>query len=751
LVGWGFTFTVAVLLLILSDSKPYQILELKALDLRFNLRGSRPTDVDLLHIDIDDESLDKLGRWPWPRSYHAKLIDILAECGAKKVLMDILFTERLKDNPEDDVAFAKAQSRSGIVYLPFYFLEDKQPPPPELKELLDKDITVSVEDAQTELNAGDDLLQDILPLAKKYVMDEAVRGLVRKNPDIKEDDLISAIEESKEWYLFAEEEAYIRGNLESYKLARFFVNKFAIDYQKQGFLKLKEYNRLSAPIREYIESIKGTGYINADPDQDGVMRRVPLFIKYEDRMFAQVGVSVLLAELNVNDIDIKSDSITLKNARFLNNIEDIEIPVDDEGCMLVNWTGMWGESFKHIPYYKILQLYELREQLRSKTGTANASGDKSIKNKGEIAYLKSSEEELKRQLTAIVKDKICLVGLTATGTQDMGPIPLQSNYPLVGVTSNLINTIMTGKFIRKAKLPLNAFICLVTALVIGFGSLLRLWRSLLLSVCYAIGYFLAAFFIFDKSGLWVDLVGPFGVVIFGFTGIMSFRYFTEEREKLWIKQAFSFYLSGEVISELMNDPSKLKLGGEKKNLTVLFADVRGFTRFSESHQPEEIVAMLNEILDELVNVVFKYNGTLDKFVGDELMAFFGAPGDFHKDDHAIVCVRTSIEMQEKLRQLQDKWSTEQKESLHIGIGINTGDMVVGNMGSSKRMDYTVIGDNVNLAARLCSAAGADKIIISEQTYEQVREHVKVEKLEPISVKGKAKPIQIYEVIGLLGK
>ncbi|MBW2045349.1 MAG: CHASE2 domain-containing protein, partial [Deltaproteobacteria bacterium] len=286
LVGWGFTFTVAVLLLILSDSKPYQILELKALDLRFNLRGSRPTDVDLLHIDIDDESLDKLGRWPWPRSYHAKLIDILAECGAKKVLMDILFTERLKDNPEDDVAFARAQSRSGIVYLPFYFLEDKQPPPPELKELLDKDITVSVEDAQTELNAGDDLLQDILPLAKKYVMDEAVRGLVRKNPDIKEDDLISAIEESKEWYLFAEEEAYIRGNLESYKLARFFVNKFAIDYQKQGFLKLKEYNRLSAPIREYIESIKGTGYINADPDQDGVMRRVPLFIKYEDRMFA---------------------------------------------------------------------------------------------------------------------------------------------------------------------------------------------------------------------------------------------------------------------------------------------------------------------------------------------------------------------------------------------------------------------------------------------------------------------------------
>jgi adenylate cyclase len=176
--------------------------------------------------------------------------------------------------------------------------------------------------------------------------------------------------------------------------------------------------------------------------------------------------------------------------------------------------------------------------------------------------------------------------------------------------------------------------------------------------------------------------------------------------------------------------------------------VRGFTSFSESHQPEEVVAMLNEILSAQVKVVFKYNGTLDKFVGDELMAFFGAPGNQHLKDHALVCVRTAVEIQERMVELRKKWSQENKESLDIGIGINTGEMVVGNIGSVERMDYTVIGDNVNLAARLCSAANKEEIIVAESTYNLVSEYVRAEKLEPIQVKGKSKPISIYRILGL---
>jgi adenylate cyclase len=270
----------------------------------------------------------------------------------------------------------------------------------------------------------------------------------------------------------------------------------------------------------------------------------------------------------------------------------------------------------------------------------------------------------------------------------------------------------------------------------------------LIAFGYAVGFFLLSFYLFVRNGLWIDLVGPLGIVVFGFSSITSFRFFTEEKEKLWIKQAFSHYLSHEVINEMLADPSKLKLGGERRLITVMFSDVRGFTSYSESHEPEEVVAMLNQILTEQVKVIFKYSGTLDKFVGDEVMAFFGAPGNKHVNDHALVAVRTAIEIQEKMRELREKWSQEKKQVLQIGIGINTGEMVVGNMGSADRMDYTIIGDNVNLGARLCSAAGKEEIIISESTYDMVASQINAEKLEPISVKGKAKPISIYRVIGL---
>jgi adenylate cyclase len=319
---------------------------------------------------------------------------------------------------------------------------------------------------------------------------------------------------------------------------------------------------------------------------------------------------------------------------------------------------------------------------------------------------------------------------------------------MVGTHSNFINTIVSGNFIRRVGLPLHACIFLFTAFIIGLTSLMRLWRSVLLTFCYAVGYFLAACWLFNSFGIWIDMVGTLGIVTFGFTGITGFRYFTEEKEKLWIKHAFGYYLSKEVINEMMNDPSRLKLGGERKLITVIFSDVRGFTSFSEAHQPEEVVAMLNEILNSQVEILFKYNGTLDKFVGDEMMAFFGAPGEIHKDDHALVAVRTAVEIQAKMKELQKTWADTKKDSLAIGVGINTGDMVVGNMGSLERMDYTVIGDNVNLAARLCSAASKNEILISESTYEQVKEHVVVDTLEPITVKGKAKPVNIYRVTAM---
>ncbi|MBN1913763.1 MAG: adenylate/guanylate cyclase domain-containing protein [Candidatus Omnitrophica bacterium] len=733
----GFTFALALILWFLSSIKAYQILELKTLDLRFALRAKAKAASPVIHIDIDDESLNKLGRWPWPRSYHARLVDTLTECGAKQVLFDVLFTEQLKDNPQDDLLFSEAIKRSKNTYLPFYFSEEKNTPAEELTELLSKDISLSNEEVSERLALDIDSVKEALPTAKKYVIDKTAKSILHENPGISVEELLSKIEETKEWFLFAVEESYIRENFDNYRSAEEFYRKFSLPQDADYLI---EYKKINVPISKYQEVIRGSGYINAETDEDGVMRKVAVFSKYSGRIFPQLAVAGLLDVLSVEKIGFLPGHIIFKNAVIEGRRQDIDIPVDKNGRILINWAGKWGESFKHAPYYYILRLQETRQRL---TEQLNSGQDPQV-----IEYLKDAEAQLKNELKKLVDGKICFIGLTGTGTQDMGPIPLQKDYPYVGVSSNLINTIITRRFISRSPPALDLSIFFLTALILGLCSTIKLWKSMLISAAYAFGYFLAAFLLFEKAGLWVDVVGPEAIVVFGFSAITSFRYFTEEKEKLWIKQAFSRYLSKEVINELMNDPSKLKLGGERKNITVIFSDVRGFTKFSESRQPEEIVAMLNEILTQQAQVVFNYNGTLDKFVGDELMAFFGAPGEIHAKDHAFFAVRTALEMQAKVAELREHWKKESKELLEIGIGVNSGDMVVGNMGSAEMMDYTVIGDNVNLAARLCSAAGASQIIISEATYEKIKDKIDTERLEPISVKGKAKPISIYRVLKL---
>ena len=214
---------------------------------------------------------------------------------------------------------------------------------------------------------------------------------------------------------------------------------------------------------------------------------------------------------------------------------------------------------------------------------------------------------------------------------------------------------------------------------------------------------------------------------------------------------FSSYVSKRIVDELIKDPSKATLGGDRKEITVLFSDIRGFTSFSEKHQPEEVVKLLNEYLGAMTEIVFDYEGTLDKFVGDAIMALWGAP--VGQPDHADRAVRCALAMIERLKQLQAKWAAEGKYVIDIGIGINTGDMVVGNMGAEgKKMDYTVIGDNVNLGARLegLTRQYNNHIIISEFTYEKVKDIVQVNELGSVTVKGKQKPVRIYDLVGIKG-
>jgi adenylate cyclase len=220
------------------------------------------------------------------------------------------------------------------------------------------------------------------------------------------------------------------------------------------------------------------------------------------------------------------------------------------------------------------------------------------------------------------------------------------------------------------------------------------------------------------------------------------------RKKKLIEEAFERYVTKQVANEILQHPEQINLGGKRQEVSVLFADIRGFTSLAERIEPEEVVRTLNDYLTLMTKVVFKHEGTLDKFLGDAIMAVFGAP--IFYPDHALRAILAALDIRKEIRVLNEKRGAAGLEKVEIGIGINAGEVVTGNIGFEERMEYTVIGDNVNIAARLEDLAGEGQILISHSIYEAVADRVRVIVLDPIQLKGKESPLQVYEVNGLSG-
>ncbi len=253
-------------------------------------------------------------------------------------------------------------------------------------------------------------------------------------------------------------------------------------------------------------------------------------------------------------------------------------------------------------------------------------------------------------------------------------------------------------------------------------------------------------YLFVSHSQFLEFAHPLYAVWLSLLCCTGYRASVEMQEKQRVRATFARYLSPHVLTTVLSSPPSL--GGTRRNATVLFSDVRGFTAMSERLEAHEVVAILNEYMTEMVDIVLAHDGTLDKFVGDAVMAVFGSPMD--QPDHPIRAVSTAWHMHLKHEELKTKWLSEGKTPFEIGIGINTGDVVAGNIGSPNRMEFTVIGDNVNTASRLESATkdlGA-KVLISGTTYAQVKQHVQVRQREPIKVRGKAQPILVYELLGV---
>ncbi len=343
------------------------------------------------------------------------------------------------------------------------------------------------------------------------------------------------------------------------------------------------------------------------------------------------------------------------------------------------------------------------------------------------------------------ENKVVLIGATVSDLQDYHSTPF-GVMSGVEIQANAIETLLSQRFFRSSSILNILLIIVLSLLTVNVCKKVRNLNFLIISVfAIFVLYNLIAFLLFDINFL-LDLLYPNLAIIISAVATLAYQYFTTSKEKKFIHESFGKYLAPEVINELINNPNMVKLGGQRKNLTIMFSDIRGFTTLSESMQPEELSKFLNLYLTRMTNIILNQKGLVDKYIGDAIMAFWGAP--LNNPNHGINAMDAALEMMDSLDEF-NKLNLESGRPIDIGIGINTGEVTVGNMGSEKRFDYTVIGDNVNLSSRL---EGLNKfygtnIIVTESTKNlSNRGSALFRELDKVKVKGKNEAVKIFELV-----
>ncbi|MDZ7260707.1 MAG: adenylate/guanylate cyclase domain-containing protein [candidate division KSB1 bacterium] len=476
------------------------------------------------------------------------------------------------------------------------------------------------------------------------------------------------------------------------------------------------------PIKPLEEAAYAWGLVNAIEDPDGFIRKYLLFQKH-DQLYFSLSIQALIALMG------GSDDVILENGGEL-TVGNVSIPKYDYNSMLINYRGP-AQSFNTYSFADVLD-----------DAQVNLPDDED-----------TDIFELHKEWGTF-KNKIVFIGASAEELQDTKFTPFfeyegkKLKTPGVETHANALSTILNRDFILPLKpgwtlLIMVAFSGLATVIT----KSLKPFKGLLLIILELLALTVFLLYLFIEFRLWAHLVTPILAVALTYGGNVVHQVVTEQREKNRFRETFQHYVAPSVVDTMLNTGELPKFGGERRRLTVLFSDIRSFTTYTEKfkHTPEVVVQRLSEYLTAMVDIIFKHNGTLDKFVGDEIMAVYGAPLYFK--NHAEKACLTALDMVTELRNIQKQWSEKGWDYFQIGIGINTGEVIVGNLGSVQLFDYTVIGDEVNLAARL---EGANKqywttIIISEATYNEVKDKALVRELDYVRVKGKATPVKIYEL------
>lgn len=462
---------------------------------------------------------------------------------------------------------------------------------------------------------------------------------------------------------------------------------------------------------EPIAQAESEGFFNVFPDAAGTVRKVPFFMELDGVPYPSLALEMLRIGKGAQALTIHvSQRVNSRRESILGvSFADRVVPTDETGQLTVNFRGP-AYTFPHIPAVDILEGRHLDE----------------------------------------LRHKYVLIGTSAAGLLDLRATPFSNIYPGVEVHATIIDNVLKGDpfsydyytelgltytLIVMGGLLLSALLAYSSALAGGLGTLLLIEVTVL-----------GNYFLFFKRNELVGMVYPLATILVVFMVVTFFNYFYEGREKRFISKAFGHYVSPQVVAQLRANPEQLSLRGEQKELTVLFSDIRGFTAISEAMDSAQLGRFMNEYLTAMSNIVMEHFGTVDKYIGDAVMAIWGAP--LTDKTHAVHGVQAALAMVRKLEELRPQWQARGLPDIEIGIGINSGLMSVGNFGSEQRFDYTVMGDNVNLASRLESSnkTYGTKIVISAYTRNALGDGFYCRFIDTVRVKGKIQPVMLYEPI-----
>ncbi len=471
------------------------------------------------------------------------------------------------------------------------------------------------------------------------------------------------------------------------------------------------------PNATIMEADPKVGWINVQLDDDGFVRTIPLFAATKDKTVEAFSLQLARAYLKAEPVDyrIVKDSFHFSEKIVIPTMTKRDKDTNqDVHLMYVNYFAE-PNKFTRISFIDLLN--------------------------GKLVDTYGNPIDF--------KDKIVLIGPTAIDLQDdyLSPVSKGVRMPGVEIHANNIQTLITQQFLRDQTdfslwLTLFAFL----AVNITLFAILKVRYTLPLTILEIFGVLVAGIIAYEFR-IFLNVIYPISLIVLSFVGTYLLRFIIEQKGRKFIEGAFGHYVNKDIVKQIQKDPKSLVLGGIKRNITIFFSDIEGFTSLSEKLEPNKLVSFLNEYLQEMTEIILKYQGTLDKYEGDAIMAFWNAPLPLY--DHALNACLAALENQSKLAELRAKWAKEGKPQISARIGINTGDAVVGNMGSRDRFDYTAMGDDVNLGSRLegINKQYGTRIIISESTYRDVKDKLLTRELDLIRVKGKNEPVRIYELIG----